>query len=156
MKFEHVVIVNDADKPLIEDLSREELWFGLLCRVEDPRAFLPGLEACSILERQENQLLRELNFGQLRVRDRVSLVPLESVSFEAEKTAEHAGGSLLIRIEEPAPGQLVLRFRYLTSLPEAQGGEEGMVTDYVKAAYYESDIDTVHTIRRIISTRRMQ
>ena len=46
MKFEHLIEVNDLANPLQAPLSREELWFGLLCRAEDARAFLPGLEAC--------------------------------------------------------------------------------------------------------------
>lgn len=156
LKFEHVVIVNEPDNPLLEKLSRDELWFGLLCRVEDPCSFLPGLERCSVLERNDQQLLRELDFGQLKIRDRVTLVASESVSFEAEQTAEHAGGVLTIRIEEPTPEQLILRFTYLTTLPEGQGGEDGMAAQFIKSAYLESDIDTVRTIRSIIAAKRMQ
>ena len=39
MKFEHLIEVNDLANPLQAPLSREELWFGLLCRAEDARAF---------------------------------------------------------------------------------------------------------------------
>lgn len=156
MKFEHVVIVNEPDNPLLEDISREELWFGLLCRVEDPCAFLPGLESCSVIERGEQSLRRQLDFGQLRIRDRVTLEPMQSVTFEAEQTTEHAGGTLTIRIEEPVPGQLVLRFIYRTTLPERQGGEDDMVAQFVKSAYLESDIDTVRVIRGIVAAGRMQ
>ena len=46
LKFEHLIEVNDLANPLLTPLTREELWFGLLCRAEDARAFLPGLEAC--------------------------------------------------------------------------------------------------------------
>lgn len=156
MKFEHVVIVNEPDNPLLTDLSREELWFGLLCRVEDPRPFLPGLERCSVLERSEDEVLRELDFGELKIRDRVTLEPMESVTFEAQKTAQHAGGTLKIRIEEPAPAQLVLRFLYRTTLDEHDEGVTDMVTDFVRSAYHESDIDTVRVIREIVSNARLQ
>jgi len=155
LKFEHVVIVNDPDDPAIVDMSREELWFGLLCRVEDPAPFLPGLDACSIVERHERGVVRELAFGSLRVRDRVTLQPMDSVTFEAEKTGEHTGGSLTIRIEEPARGQLVLRFIYLTTQPEQEDGST-MYADLVKSAYQQSDIDTVRVIRDIVANARMQ
>ncbi len=155
MKFEHIVIVNDPDNPLIEDLSREELWFGLLCRVENPLPFLPGLEACSVLERSEHGVLRELDFGQLCIRDRVTIEPMAAVTFEAEQSEAHAGGTLTIRIEEPVSGQLVLRFTYRTTQAEREDGST-MYADLVRSAYQQSDIDTVRIIRDIVSTRRMQ
>ena len=62
MKFEHLIEVNDLANPLLTPLTREELWFGLLCRAEDARAFLPGLEACHVVERGEDSLVRDLEF----------------------------------------------------------------------------------------------
>ncbi|MDX5362946.1 MAG: DUF1857 family protein [Pseudazoarcus pumilus] len=155
MKFEHVVIVNDPQNPLIEDLSREQLWFGLLCRVENPAPFLPGLEACEVLERWQDGLLRELDFGALRIRDRVTLDPMNSVTFEAEQCEQHAGGSLTIGIEEPASGQLVMRFVYRTTQPESEDGST-MYADLVRSAYEQSDIDTVRVIREIVASGRLQ
>jgi hypothetical protein len=155
LKFEHLVIVNDPQNPLIEYLTREQLWFGLLCRVEDPTPFLPGLERCVVLERWQDGLLRELDFGQVRIRDRVTLQPMIEVTFEAEQTAQHAGGSLTIRIEEPVRGQLVMRFVYRTTQPDTEEGST-MYADLVKSAYEQSDIDTVRVIREIIASGRMQ
>ena len=155
MKFEHVVIVNDPENPMIVDMSRDELWFGLLCRVEDPAPFLPGLEGCSIIERYDHGVLRELEFGSLRIRDRVTLEPMDAVTFEAEQTEQHAGGSLTIRIEEPVQGQLVLRFIYRTTQAETEDGST-MYADLVKSAYQQSDIDTVRVIRDIVANARMQ
>lgn len=155
MKFEHLVIVNDPDNPLIEDLTREQLWFGLLCRVENPSPFLPGLEACTVIERFDDGVRRELDFGQLRIRDRVTLEPMESVVFEAEQTDQHAGGTLTIRIEEPVVSQLVLRFIYRTTQADSEDSNT-MYADLVKSAYEQSDIDTVRVIREIVAAGRMQ
>ncbi|THF64530.1 DUF1857 family protein [Pseudothauera nasutitermitis] len=154
MKFEHLVQVNDLADPALTPLTREELWFGLLCRAEDPRPFLPGLERCVILERREDVLERELHFGGAVVRDRVSLAELQWVRFESAATAEHAGGSLTIAIEEPRPGELFLRFTYATTLPE--GGQEVAVAEYVRSAYHESDLDTLRVIRMIAASSTEQ
>lgn len=156
MKFEHVVIVNDPDNPLATVLTREELWFGLLCRVEDSRPFLPGLEACRVLERSDTELRRELDFGGLVIRDRVTLQPMDWVRFETERTATHAGGTLMIGIEEPAPDTLVLRFSYVTTLSEQSGSDDVAYAEYVKSAYHESDIDTLRVIRMIAESGRVQ
>ena len=156
MKFEHLVEINDLSNPDAAVLSREELWFGLLCRAEDARAFLPGLETCTIIERSTDELVRELNFGAAVIRDRVRLCELEWIRFESEATAEHAGGSLTISIEEPEPGLLFLRFRYATSLPEMPGSEEAQYADIVRSAYHQSDLDTVKVIRMIAESGRLQ
>lgn len=155
MNFEHLVMVNDPANPLLGALTREEVWFGLLCRVEDSRAFLPGLEACRVLERSETEVLRELDFGSVVIRDRVTLHPMEWVRFESERTAEHAGGSLMISIEEPAPDTMVLRFSYVTTLAD-RAKDDARYAEFVKSAYHQSDIDTLRVIRMIAESGRIQ
>ena len=147
VKFEHLIEVNDLNNPLQDPLTREELWFGLLCRAEDARAFLPGLEACHIIERSDDLLVRDLDFGSAVIRDRVTFEVLQWIRFESEANADHAGGSLTISIEEPQPGALFLRFRYHTTLPE--GGEDARYAEFVRSAYHQSDVDTVRVIRMI-------
>lgn len=156
MKYEHLVEVNDASDPRLEDLTREELWFGLLCRAEDPRPFLPGLDRCEIVARGDTTLERVLHFGQARIRDQVSFESQAWIRFESAATAEHAGGSLTIRIEEPQDGALFLRFTYLTTLPEGASSVEGQYAEFVKSAYRESDIDTLRVIRMIAESSRLQ
>ena len=68
MNFEHLIQINDPENPLVQPLTRDQLWAGLLHRVENPVPFLPGLESCTILERQANELLRELDFGPATIR----------------------------------------------------------------------------------------
>jgi hypothetical protein len=154
LKFEHLVEINGPSNPLEAPLTREELWFGLLCRAEDPRAFLPGLEACEVLARTDNTLTRRLSFGQAVIEDRVSFEALSWMRFESDATREHAGGSLTITIEEPGEGALFLRFAYATSLSEDDGGVP--YAEFVKSAYRESDIDTVRVIRMIAASSRIQ
>ena len=151
MKFEHLIEVNDLANPLQMQLTREELWFGLLCRAEDACIFLPGLEACHIIERSEDRLVRDLHFGSAIIRDCVTFDPLHWMRFESEANEEHPGGSLVITIEEPEPGALFLRFAYQTSLPE--GGEEVNYAQFVRSAYHQSDLDTVRVIRMIAQSR---
>jgi hypothetical protein len=100
-------------------------------------------------------MVRELHFGGAVVEDRVSFAEMQWIRFESAATAEHAGGSLTISIEEPQPGQVFLRFQYATTLPEA-AGEDLRVAEYVRSAYHESDIDTVRVIRMIAESGRLQ
>lgn len=148
MNFEHLIEINDPGNPLIETLSRDQVWQGLLARVENPLPFLPGLESCTILERQGDTLLRELDFGPAVIQDRVTLAAGTWVRFDILPSAAHAGGSLTISIEEPRAEHLFLRFTYRTTLAEG-GTEERAYVEYVKSAYHQSDVDCVRLIRTL-------
>ena len=115
MNFEHLIQINDLQNPLVETLNRDQVWQGLLHRVEDATPFLPGLESCTILERHADHLLRKLDFGAAVIHDRVTLVEQHWVRFDILPGEQHAGGSLTITIEEPEPAALFLRFSYTTS-----------------------------------------
>ena len=149
MNFEHLIQINDPENPLVVPLTRQQLWHGLLHRVEDPVPFLPGLESCVILERQAHELLRQLNFGQAEIRDRVTLADMHWVRFDILPSETHAGGSLTITIEEPEAGSLFLRFAYRTTLAVNPNSEERAYIEYVKSAYHQSDVDCVRLIRTL-------
>ncbi len=156
MNFEHLIQINDPANPLIESLTRDQIWQGLLHRVENPLPFLPGLASCTILERQAAGLLRELDFGAATIRDRVTLAAADWVRFDILPSAAHAGGSLTISIEEPQPDCLFLRFAYRTTLASNPNSEEQAYIEYVKSAYHQSDVDCVRLIRTLAATGNPQ
>ena len=149
MKFEHLIQINDPNNPLVAPLSRHHVWQGLLQRVEDPLPFLPGLEACNILERQGNELRRALDFGSAVIEDRVTVAEMDWVRFDIVPSPTYPGGSLTISIEEPEPAALFLRFAYQTTLASNPDSEDQAYIEYVKAAYHQSDLDCVRIIRTL-------
>lgn len=156
MNFEHLIAINDPGNPLVASLSRAQLWEGLLFRVDNPLPFLPGLEACRIIERSPQHVRRELDFGAARIVDRVTLLDRQWVRFDIEANEQHAGGTLTIRIEEPEPERLFLRFTYATTFGEASGSEDRAYIEYVKSAYQQSDIDCVRIIRTLAAGGSIQ
>ncbi len=115
MNFEHLIQINDPLTPMIESLTREQLWEGLVLRVKQPQLFVLGLDSCDILKRDGDTMERELHYGQAVVRDRVTLTPHDNVRYDILPTAEHVGGSLTMAIEKPDEAQLFLRFTYSTT-----------------------------------------
>jgi hypothetical protein len=156
MNFEHLIQINDLQNPLVEILTRDQLWTGLLHRVEDATPFLPGLERCTIVERHADYLMRELNFGSAIIHDRVTMEHGHWVRFDIQPSAQHAGGSLTITIEEPEPGALFLRFAYATTFAVAANSEERAYIEYVKSAYQQSDLDCVSVIRTLTAGGTLQ
>ena len=156
MNFEHLIQINDPENPLIAPLNRAQIWEGLVHRIENPIPFLPGLESCTILERQANELLRELNFGPAVIQDRVTLAEAQWVRFDIQPSPTHPGGSLTITIEEPQPAFLFLRFAYRTTLASDPNSEERAYIEYIKSAYHQSDVDCVRLIRTLAAGGSLQ
>jgi len=149
MFFEHFVRINDPANPDAPLLSRAERWRGLWQRVENPQLFLPGLTACTILAREDDALSRQLEFGNALIFDRVRYVEGEWLRFDVAAGEEHAGGALVITLEEPEPGCLSLSFVYHTTLELS--GADAEYAEYVKSAYRDSDLETVRIIRLLAS-----
>ncbi|VVE00555.1 hypothetical protein PAQ31011_02118 [Pandoraea aquatica] len=149
MQYEHLIEVNDLLNPLTFALSRDQLWRGLVLRAEQPEAFVLGLDECTMLERTEDALSRELRFGETVVLDRVVFESMQSVRYETAATDAHAGGTLTMRIEEPNPTHLFVRFTYSTTLQEDAVTADTRYSEFVKSAYREADIDTVRRIREL-------
>ncbi len=156
MNFEHLIQINDLSNPLVETLSRDQLWAGLCHRIEDATPFLPGLERCTIVERHADHLLRRLDFGAAVIHDRVTQAEQQWVCFEVLPSDHHAGGSLTITIEEPEPEVLFLRFAYTTTFAAAANPEEQAYIEYIKSAYQQSDLDCVRVIRTLAAEGTLQ
>jgi hypothetical protein len=148
MKFSHIIQINDPLNPLIDPLSREQLWRGLVLRAENPMLFVLALDGFEIVGHAKNTLTRTLHFGKLTLRDRVSFEPMRQVRYEIESAGDAPVATLVMTIEEPEPDQLFVRFAYET----LQGGAAALDEFYgsfARQAYVEADIDTVATIRRL-------
>ena len=149
MKFSHLIQINDPLNPLVDPLSREQLWRGLMLRAENPLLFVMALDGFEIVERGDNALVRRLHFGKLTLRDRVSFSPMRQVRYEIEAAGDSPAASLVMTIEEPEAEQLFVRFDYETLRGEAAAPIDEFYTSFAKQAYIEADIDTVSTIRRL-------
>lgn len=153
MRYEHLVEINDPGNPLLDPLSRHQLWRGLLRRAEVPREFVLGLEGATIHERIEDgaaiELVRTLDFGSFQVRDRVRLTPLSHSEIRTEASALYPASTMTIRIEEPAPDRLFLRFVYESDADDGGSALDAATSALRNQAYESADLDTVAQIRRL-------
>jgi hypothetical protein len=154
VRFEHLVQVNDPLQPLLTEVSRAQLWRGLVRRAERPTEFVLGLEGATIEERVDSpgelQLARTLDFGSFRVRDRVRLTHDAVSVTEVEAGNAYPASRLTIRIEEPAARSLFLRFTYESDDGPAIGELDTLTRQLREQAYRSADIDTVWRIRDLV------
>ncbi|MEY4931958.1 MAG: hypothetical protein RLZZ403_278 [Pseudomonadota bacterium] len=156
MHFEHLIQINDPRLALVDFLSRQQLWLGLVHRGRSPAGFARGLEGSTVDSEHRTAdvttLNRTLDFGTFRVRDQVRLVEGSHIVITAVATEQWPQSTLSITIEEPAPELLFLRFIY--EYPDADFGqpEDRLVAELRRQAYEQSDIDTVVRIRELAAS----
>lgn len=149
MKFVHLVEINDPLNPLIEPLTRAQLWRGLVLRAEAPKRFVEWLDGCEIRSEGAGMLARTLHYGEAAISDTVSFIEAQQVQYDVPSQGEIPPSRLLVTIEEPGPDLLNVRFSYDDFQEEAPGSMEAFYNEFRRSAYQEADIDTVRVIREL-------
>jgi hypothetical protein len=155
MKFEHLIEINDPLNPLIDTISVEQLWRGLVLRAEDPMRFMPHLDECTITEREAGSFTRRLRYGELVIADRVVLTPMLQVRYEVPAQGDIAESRMTMTIEAPSEGVLWVRFFYDDGNPSANDEMGKMYEDFKKSAYVEADIDTIKILRQLAAEGKL-
>lgn len=148
MKFSHTIEVNNPHTPQLVPLTRQQLWLGLVLRAESPKLFMPHLDQCDLFDPTDSAVSRELRYGDLVIRDRVTFHPLEQVHYAVPAQGElTTASSLLMRIEEEQPGALSVRFEYDDGQDAPADATNEMYNEYRRSAYLAADNDTIDIIR---------
>jgi len=159
LRFEHLIQINDPLVPLLTPLTREQIWRGLFIRAHQPTEFVMGLESCVIedetVQAGQTVLKRVLDFGPFQVRDEVTLTPMRQVTILAAATEMWPRSEATVRIEEPEPGVLFLRFIYELDLQEGHSELDETVVGLRKQAYIAADMDTVQRIRELAESGKL-
>jgi hypothetical protein len=155
MKFEHLIEINDPLNPLIDTLTREQVWRGLVLRAESPKMFVPHLDECTISERTSGSFSRRLRYGELVISDHVQLTPLSEVRVNVPAQGEIAASTLAMTIETPTEGVMFVRFAYDDGQPDSLDEVSKMYDEFKKSAYQESDLDTVRLVRQLAAEGKL-
>ncbi|MES2297567.1 MAG: SRPBCC family protein [Pseudomonadota bacterium] len=155
MKFEHLIEINDPLNPLIDALTREQLWRGLVLRADTPKLFVPHLDECQIDQRDAASFRRRLRYGELVIEDKVSLTPLHQVRYEVHQQKDISASSLTMTIEGPSEQRLFVRFQYDDGHDAQTDAVNAMYDDFKRTAYQEADIDTIRIVRELAAQGRL-
>jgi len=146
LHHEHIVRINDPANLAGAWLTREQLWAGLQRTVLAPELLDESIDSSSIHEITPGKLRREIRRGGSATHDEVELVPNESLHIRADTRGAFCGSTLTIRIEEPAPEMLFVRFIYdVCGLEEQRDEQEDSARC---SAYHSSDIERIRQARR--------
>jgi len=153
MQFEHLIEINDPLNPLIDALTRDQLWRGLILRAEAPKLFVPWLDECTLQSREETCIKRVLRYNDLHIHDTVTFIPQESVHYAVPAQGDIPDSSLVVSIEEPQLGALFVRFVYNDG--KVEDDMDAFYNEFRRSAYKEADIDTIKIIRQLAEEGRL-
>lgn len=145
-RHEHLVRINDTGIDRSLWLTRRQLWNGLRHTVLAPQDVDDSIDAAQVDAKSPDVFGREIRRGTTTCCDEVTLVAEQSIRICADMSGRFCGSSLTIRIEEPAPQMLFVRFIYEVTGIEDERSEEA---DHARrAAYLAADIDRIREARR--------
>lgn len=151
LEFEHIIQINDPFDARVPAMPREALWQGLVFRARHPDHFIPALE-CRVepaaVTPDGPTFVRYLKAGDMELRDEVTLVAQQEIHTLIDGSAQAIHAESITRIEEPAPGHLIVRFVYIRDSIAAEGGINA--DEFLKEAYLQQDREAVMKIRELI------
>ncbi|MDT8429043.1 MAG: AtaL-like protein [Pseudomonadales bacterium] len=144
LEFEHLIQINDPQRPDIAFISRAQLWGGLVFRARYPDRFNPSLE-CHIEAEHTSGFTRVIRVGDTVMHDEVNLIGLSTINTRLSAGTDNLQAESITRIEEPEPGALFVRFVYRRdSLART---DEANYDDMLKSAYLQMDRDAIRLLR---------
>lgn len=144
LEFEHIVQVNDPNNPDVSAITRAQLWQGLVLRARCPQRFVEGIE-CFAHPQTETGFVREITAGEMCFYEDVTLEHETRVLTQTQADKPQIFAASGATIEEPEPGFLFVRFRYVREMPAEHGAVD--VAEHLKAAYRQLDTDAISLIR---------
>lgn len=132
-------------------LTREDIWRGLEMKANNALPFVAAMTYCQVVARHGDlEFEREIEFRGERSRERITLEPMERVTFD--RSEARVSGVITNDIEEDADGELWLRFSYRLSIegiapdsPEEHEYAQSMEGDYLQAVK-----STIAAVRRVV------
>jgi len=143
----HTMPINNTEP----QLTRPQIWQGLVLKAENPVPFLKSMSACTVIERGDNWLLRDFTLRGEDMQERVTFEPEERVTFV--RTESSAMGSVVNEIVELDDGALGLRFTFSLDVDGLEEGspEESTFAERMSQSYFQGVGTTLAEIRRQVA-----
>jgi len=146
--------INPDKSGAVPILSRDQVWRGLMMKVNDARPFVPLMSKCEVTERLENGLLRDIVFDGMALAEKITFYPQEKVAFE--RVGEGAElGTIWNEIIEDDDGELHLRFAFELEVADLSEAEEQDYRDTRASGYLAAVNATLELLRNLARTGKI-
>jgi len=137
IKVDKTLPVNPDKSGNTPILTRDDLWNGLMRKVDDAKPFVPLMTKCEVTQRFENGVVRDIVFDGMELKERIIFYPKERVEFQRVGVGDEMG-TIWNEILEDEKGELHLRFAFELEVPnlteeQEQEYEEKRAKGYLNA-----------------------
>jgi hypothetical protein len=131
-------------------LTRSQVWKGLVMKAENALPFVPGMQACTIVERFEGGLVRDIIFRDEGAREKITFRPEEKITFV--RLSGNADGFIVNEILGHG-GDLKLKFSFALQLVDdaSDSPAERDLRDVMERDYLKAVEATVGAIRQMVA-----
>ena len=111
---------------------------------------------CDVLERKDNEILRDIEFRGEPAREQVTLYPEELVRFE--RLSGKTLGTIENHIEEDEEGELQLRFSFALEREDipSDSQEEREYASEIEGDYLAAVDATLNAIRKAVAEEKLE
>lgn len=127
-------------------LTADDVWKGLVWKAENPMPFVPSITSCTVVERYDTGLVRDIIDAGDPIREHVRFEPPRRVFFE--RVGGRILGTIVNQIETDVQGRLVLRFSFALTV---SGDDESEICSRMSTGYAEAVNTTLAAVRRSVT-----
>lgn len=133
------------------ELTRDQVWAGLMMKCRDAKPFVKDMSRCDVLEETENTILREITFAGDPFKEFLTLYPPVQVHFA--RVGDEDGGFILNTVSDSEQG-LMLTFTFALNFPGVEPGsaEEKAKGEGMKGAYIGAVNATLKRVRELAAS----
>ena len=135
-------------------LNRNEIWAGLMMKVDDAKPFVPLMSKCEIIQRLENGVVRDIVFDGMALKERIIFYPKEKVEFLRVGIGAEMG-TIWNEILEDDDGNLYLRFAFELEIPGLTTEEENEYRERRATGYLNAVHATLEHLRSLKAKGRL-
>jgi hypothetical protein len=137
--------VNDGTEP---NLSIDNVWTGLVEKAENPLLYVASITECTVTERFEGGLVREIIHAGQPVREVVTFYPQQRVHFV--RTHGTARGTIDNEIGTDENGDPVLTFTFRIAIDGVEAGslQERQFAERMEEDYLDAVRSTLQGVRK--------
>lgn len=148
IKVDKTLPINPDKSGAVPILSRDQVWRGLMMKVDDARPFVPLMTKCDVTERWDNGLLRDIIFDGMSLSEKITFYGQEKVAFERVGGGDELG-TIWNEIIEDADGELHLRFAFELEVPNLSEAEERDYRENRARGYLAAVKATLDLLRKL-------
>ncbi len=155
IKVDKTLPVNPDKSGKTPVLTRDDIWEGLMMKVEDARPFVRLMTKCEVTRRLENGLVRDIVFDGMALRERIIVYPKEKVEFLRIGLGDEMG-TIWNEILENENGELQLRFAFELEVRNLTEEQEREYREKRAAGYLNAVQATLDHLRLLAVDGRLK